>query len=77
MISIPSDNLIPVTHSTVQEDTSRTFNVCNLPVIATITPSFHLPSDSRPWNCLPVDITTTDDFHKFELKLQQHVVVVT
>ena len=72
MISILPNNLIPVTHNT--KDTSYTFNVCNLPACDSYRHFFY-PSAIRPWNCtcLPVDIATTDNFHKFDLKLQQHL----
>ena len=69
MISIPPDNLKPVTHNTrgYQSHIQCLQSACD-----SYCYSF-FPSAIRLWNCLPVDIATTDNFHKIHLKLQQHL----
>ena len=69
MISIPPDNLKPVTHNT------RGYQL-HLQCLQFACDSYHysfFQSAIRLWNCLPVYIATTDDFHEFDLKLQQHL----
>ena len=69
MISIPPDNLIPVTCNT------RGYQ-SHLQCLQSASDRYRhsfFPSAIRLCNCLPVDIATTDDFHKFDLKLQQHL----
>ena len=69
MISMPPDNLIPVTCNT------RGYQL-HLQCLQSACDGYRhsfFPSAIRLWNCLPVDITTTDDCHKFDLKLQQHL----
>ena len=68
MTSIPPDNLKPVTRN------ARGYQ-SHLQCLQSACDSYRysfLPSAIRLWNCLPVDIATTDDFYDFDLKLQQH-----
>ena len=69
MISIPPYNLKPVTRNT------RGYQL-HLQCLQFACDSYcysFFPSAIRLWNCLPVDIATTDDFYVFDLKLQQHL----
>ena len=67
MISIPPGDFKPVTLNTREYQS-------HLQCMQSACDSYHnsfFPPAIRLWNCLSVDIATTNNFHEFNLQLQQ------
>ena len=72
MITIPPNNLIPVSFNT------RGYQ-SHFQCLQTTCDSYHFsffPLAIRLWNCLLTDIASIDDFNEFNMKLQQHLLTI-